>query len=152
MCRRMTLRMCVLLTLVLSAATAAHAQSVRDPERTQGLIASAPAGVYDLVTLDGPGKFISAQVTKQGGESDLTFVSLDIDGRNVVNLSFAALRNIGLTQNNPYGLVLLNSAGDPETLTIGFSYPLTYKQELKLSVSVQEAGVAQIVANVIHGR
>jgi hypothetical protein len=29
------------------------------------------------------------EVTKQGGNNDLTFVILDIDGRNVVNSSFA---------------------------------------------------------------
>ncbi|KAB2835305.1 MAG: hypothetical protein F9K48_04520 [Candidatus Brocadia sp.] len=125
---------------------------VKAPQRTQGLIAPAPQGTHELVSLKGRGKFVSAEITKQGGSNDLTFVSLDIDGKNVVNISIAALKNIGLTQNNPYGLVLLQPTGDPKTFTIGFSCPLVFKSELKLSVNVQEGGVVQILANVIHGK
>jgi hypothetical protein len=89
-------------------------------------------------------------VSKQGGSSDITFVILDIDGRNVTNLSYAAASNQGLTQQNPYGLVLLHSAA-LKTFTVGFPTPLLYKQKLVLSVTVNEPGVVQIVANVIHG-
>jgi len=90
-------------------------------------------------------------VTKQGGGSGLTFVILDIDGRNVTNLSYAAAENSGLTQQNPYGLVLLKSSA-LKTFTIGFPSPLRFQKELKLSVTVNEDGVAQILANVIHGK
>jgi hypothetical protein len=100
--------------------------------------------------LQGAGLFLAAEVTKQGGDSDLTFVSLDIDGRNVTNISFAAAENSGLIQYNPYGLVLLKSAA-LQTLTIGFPTPLLFKRELRLSVTVREAGVVQILGNVIHG-
>ena len=73
------------------------ASGVCDPERTQGLKAPAPNGTYALVTLKGPGVFLGAEVAKQGGTNDLTFVILDIDGRNVTNLSYAAAANAGLT-------------------------------------------------------
>jgi hypothetical protein len=119
-------------------------------ERTQGLRAPAGEGEHVLVQLKGPGVFIAAEVVKQGGESDLTFVDLDLDGRNVTNISFAAARNTGLTQQNPYGLVLLGSRAT-DNLTIGFPVPLRFERELKLSVVVKEAGVVQILANVIHG-
>jgi hypothetical protein len=107
-----------------------------------------------LVDLDGPGTFVAAEVTKQGGAAgDITFVILDIDGRNVVNVSYAAARNFGLLQQNPFGLVLLET---PQTatiknLTIGFPTPLRYEESLKLSVVVREPGVVQVLANVIHG-
>ncbi len=104
------------------------------------------------MALKGPGKFVSAQITKQGGASDLTFVSLDIDGKNVVSISIAAARNWGLTADNPYGVVLLQPTAGLKTLTVGFSSPLEFRSELKLMVKVQEAGVAQIIANVIHGK
>ena len=100
------------------------------PERTQGLVGQAPQGDYDLVTLEGPGLFIAAHISKQGGTNDLTFVSLDIDGRNVTNISFAAARNMGLTQQNPYGLVLLESSS-LLNLTIGFPTPLKFSHSLK---------------------
>jgi hypothetical protein len=121
------------------------------PERTQGLRAPAPKGEYELVTLKGPGTFVSAEISKQGGTNDLTFIILDIDGKNVVNLSVAAAKNWGLTQNNPYGLVLLESEAGIKTLTIGYPFPLNFSQELKLKVTVSEDNVKQIIANVIHG-
>jgi hypothetical protein len=94
--------------------------------------------------------FLAAEVVKQGGNSGATFVSLDIDGRNVVSIGFAAAENIGLTQFNPFGLVLLKSAA-LKNLTIGFPSPLRFRRSLKLSVTVNENCVAQILANVVHG-
>lgn len=126
-------------------------RGVCDPERTQGLRAPAPKGDHVLVSLEGPGVFLGAEVTKQGGASGLTFVILDIDGRNVTNLSFAAAKNAGLTQQNPYGLVFLDS-GPLETVTVGWPSPLRFKRALELKVTVNEDDVVQILANVIHGR
>jgi hypothetical protein len=124
---------------------------VCDPQRTQGLKAPAGRGDFALVQLKGPGLFLGAAVTKQGGAAGMTFVILDIDGRNVTNTSFAAAENAGLTQQNPYGLVLLKSS-DLTTLVIGFPSPLRFQKDLKLAVSVKEDGVVQVLANVIHGR
>jgi hypothetical protein len=133
-----------------ASSRAACAVGVCDPERTEGLQAPAPNGTYELVTLDGPGIFLGAEVSKQGGDDDLTFVILDIDGRNVTNVSYAAAVNCGLTQQNPYGLMVLQTSGI-KTMTIGFPTPLLYKQSLRFAVTVNEDDVVQIVANVIHG-
>lgn len=127
------------------------ALGVCDPERTQGLRAPAPKGDHKLVSLKGPGLFLAAEVVKQGGANDLTFVILDIDGRNVTNLSYAAARNSGLTQQNPYGIVYLH-ADQLETMAIGYPSPLLFERELNLSVKVNEDGVVQILANAIHGK
>lgn len=126
------------------------ASGVCDPQRTQGLKAPAPKGDHLLVHLKGPGVFLGAAVTKQGGASGLTFVNLDLDGRNVTSLSYAAAENAGLTQQNPYGLVLLK-ASSIKTFTLGFPTPLRFERELKLAVTVNETGVVQILANMIHG-
>jgi hypothetical protein len=126
------------------------AAGVCDPERTQGLKAPAPNGTHDLVTLKGPGVYLGAAISKQGGTNDLTFVILDIDGRNVANLSYAAATNQGLTQQNPYGVVLLHSTAI-KTMTLGFPTPLLYKRSLQLRVTVNEPGVVQILGNVVHG-
>jgi hypothetical protein len=141
-------------TPVKSAGETTHARScstgVCDPRRTQGLRAPAPQGTHDLVSLEGPGVFLGLHVSKQGGTNDITFVILEIDGRNVTNLSFAAAANWGLTQQNPYGLMVV-TGGPVKTLTVGFPTPLRFQRSLKLSVRVNEPGVVQIVANVIHG-
>ena len=121
-----------------------------DPQRIQGLKARAPRGTYSLIDLKGPGLFLAGHVTKQGGATGLSFVRLQIDGRSVVDLSFAAAQNWGLTQQNPYGLVILGSGG-LQTFTFGWPVPLVFKRRLNLSVVVNEVGVIQIVANVIRG-
>ena len=126
------------------------AVGVCDPERAQGLKAPVPNGTHVLVTLRGPGVFLGLEVSKQGGTNDITFVILDIDGRNVTNLSYAAAANLGLTQQNPYGLVLVHSAA-LKTMTVGFPTPLLYREKLVLTVTVNEPNVVQILANVIHG-
>ncbi len=126
------------------------ATGVCNPQRSQGLKAPAPQGAHVLVTLEGPGVFLGMHVSKQGGNNDLTFVILDIDGRNVTNLSFAAALNQGLTQQNPYGLVAL-TGNQIKTFTVGFPTPLRFERRLQLSVKVSEPGVVQILANVIHG-
>ena len=119
-------------------------------KRTQGLIAPASVGEHVLINLKGPGVFVCAEVVRQNDPAGLSFVSLDLDGQNIVSLSFEALSNWGLTQANPFGLVLLVK-GSISTLTIGYPLPLRFERTLTLKVNVQEMGVAQILANVIHG-
>jgi len=132
------------------ADVATCAAGVCNPRRTQGLKAPAPLGTFVLVNLQGPGVFLGAEVSKQGGTNDLTFVILDIDGANVTNISYAAARNLGLLQQNPFGLVLLQSAL-VKTMTVGFPAPLRFGRSLRLSVKVSEPTVVQILANVITG-
>lgn len=124
--------------------------SVVNPVRTQGL-ATNPANnsTKELVKLKGPGLFLSAELTKQGGNTDLTFLILDIDGQNVVNISIAALFNQGLTAHNPYGVCVFRSGASLETVTIGWPYPLTFNKSLSLKAVVNESGVVQLLANVI---
>jgi hypothetical protein len=151
--KRVLLGVLFAVAIVFICSTISFADSILSPKRTQGL--QAPVAMnssHNLVTLVGPGKFVSAEISKQGGATDLTFISLDIDGVNVVSVSIAALKNWGLTANNPYGLVLLESGAGVKTLTIGFNSPLVYQRELKLKVDVKESGVVQVVANVIHGK
>ena len=62
----------------------------------------------------------------------------------------AAATNEGLTQQNPYGLVLLHSSA-LKTMTLGFPTPLRYKRSLNLRVTVNEPAVVQILGNVVHG-
>src|SRR5215213_4145561 len=84
-----------------STVFAASTDGVCEPQRTQGLIGGS-RGEAQLVRIEGPGVFVSAAVGKQGGALGATFVNLDLDGRNVISTSYGAVRNYGLTQQNPY--------------------------------------------------
>ena len=119
------------------------------PERTQGLKAPAPTGTHNLVSLRGPGVFLAAEVSKQGVRTTSpSSRSTSTDATSRAS-RFAALANQGLTQHNPFGLAVFHSA--LKTVTVGFPAPLLYSESLKLSVTVSEPNVAQIVGNVIHG-
>lgn len=124
---------------------------VKVPQRTQAIITNVAPGNHLLMELRGPGVFVAAQISKQGGNNDLTFVDFEIDGHNIVSLSFAAMINFGLDKSNPYGLVVTKQ-GMLDNLTIGYPHLLGYAQSLKLSVTVKELGVTQILANVLHGK
>jgi hypothetical protein len=121
------------------------------PQRTQGLKVQVKKGTHVLVNLKGPGLFLGAEVVKQGGSTGITFVDLTIDGKNVTNISYAAAKNAGKVRQNPYGMVYLQGR-ILKTLTIGWPAPLVFQRSLKLSVIVNETGVKQILANVIHGK
>ena len=118
--------------------------------RTQGLIAPATLGDHVLVRLQGPGVFVSAQVSRQNNPPGITFLNLDLDGVNVVASSFEALKNLALVQDNPFGTMESENA-TISTVTIGYCLPLKFEKELILKVTVHELGVAQILANVVHG-
>jgi hypothetical protein len=124
---------------------------VCNPRRVQGLKAPAPRGEHVLINIAGPGVFLAGEVVKQGGGAGLSFVSLDIDGRNVVNISYDAARNSGLTEDNPYGVHYLGSAAGLENLTFGWPTPLVFMRSLTVSAVVRQDGVVQILANVIVG-
>ena len=135
---------------VLSAETRCEV-GMCNPRGTQGLKTNLKKGsTHKRISIKGPGLFLAGHVSKQGGANDLTFVTLRIDGSVVFSLSFAAASNLGLTQNNPRGLVLLKG-GPVQDFTFGWPVPLTFKKSLELSVQVAEAGVVQIVANIVRG-
>ncbi len=130
--------------------------SVKNPQQSTGGVVSPAAGTtHDLVDLDGPGVFVSGFITKQGGVTDITAVSLIIDGKTVVNRNIAALKTFGFTQNNSYGVSVFASptVGGVDGVTIGFSEPLKFKDFLLLQaiVGASDTGVVQILGTVIHG-
>lgn len=145
--------------LTLSGALAPSAMAERvqvinyvaDAEQAEGLVSAPETGEHVLVSLEGPGVFVAARMVKQGGVSGLTAVTLEIDGKTVVQRNIAALRNWGMTQMNPFGVVLLSS-GDIDTVTIGYPVSIAYRHSLTLKAMVGESGVVQIIGTVVHGR
>lgn len=131
--------------------------SIKGAASEEGLVAydqgtgDVAQATYDLVTLSGPGTFVAARLTKQGGATGLTAVSLSIDGKTVVQRNIVALKNLGMTQNNPFGVVVFTSPVGIDAVTIGFSQPIAFEQSLVLSAIVGETGVIQIIGTIIYG-
>ena len=144
-----------LAVVLLLTATSAF-PDIRNPQASDGiLIAPQQQGTVELVSLPGKGKFVSARITKQGLTNALVVI-LTIDERDVVKVNMDSLLNLGLTETNPYGVVLLNGkdgvVDDIKTMTIGFPTPLVYKRNLTLSVNVLDVNLLQVTARVIHGK
>jgi hypothetical protein len=133
------------------------ASGVCDPRRVQGLLAGAvpgkhvAKGKHEVIEIEGPGVFLAAEISKQGGTGDLTFVGLEIDGRGLWNLSYAAATNFGLTAHNAWGQSVVSGFGI-KTMVLGLPTPLRFQKHLVLTVQVNENGVDQIVANVLVGK
>ena len=125
---------------------------IKDAQQSEGLITDPIHGSdHDLVTINGIGTFVAARMTKQGGDTGITFVELIIDGKTVVGRSYAALNNWGMTQDNPFGVVLLHGNG-VDAVTIGFQQPIRFKSSLVLRAKVRENGVVQMIGTVVHGQ
>jgi hypothetical protein len=125
--------------------------SVSGAQQTEGLLLNPASGTtHDLVSLSGSGSFVAARMTKQGGNTDITTVELIVDGETVVGRTYAALDNWGMTQSNPFGVVLLHGNG-VDAVTIGFPQPIKYNYSLVLRTKVNESGVDQMIGTVIHG-
>lgn len=125
---------------------------VENAELREGLVVNPVSGTeHVLVSITGPGKFVSARMTKQGGVSGLTAFSLELDGKNIENRNFIALKNIGLTEHNPYGISIFTSAAGIDDVTAGFQVPLVFKESLVLKAVVNEGGVVQIIGTVLAG-
>jgi hypothetical protein len=124
------------------------------PKLVHAFKAPAPKGTYDLITQEGPGLFLSGFVSKQGGASGLSGVRLIIDDQIVVGSNFVEARNLGLMQQNPFGLVSLDSvlgSSVLQAITFGWPVPLVFRKSLIVRVTVNEPGVVQILARVIRG-
>jgi hypothetical protein len=124
---------------------------VHSPAQAEGLVVSPALGDHVLVSIVGPGKFVSARMVKQGGLSGLTAISLEIDGNIVENRNVAALKNWGMTQSNPFGVVVQSPSAGIDTVTIGFPEALVFESNLTLKAVVNEMGVDQIIGTVIYG-
>ena len=115
-----------------------------------GLITDPVQDTHELVNVTGPGTFVAARMVKQGGSTGLTAVELIIDGETVIHRNIAALKNWGMTQNNPFGVVVFTNSSI-DTVTIGFSQPISFEEDLILNAVVGETGVVQIIGTVIYG-
>jgi len=107
-------------------------------------------GKIRLAVFSGTGSFISARVTKVGGDDEhKTTIRLLVDGNTVINTSFKIAKAMGLAHNNPYGVIYSESAAGAETLTFGFPTPLYFASSLAILAFVQEEDVVKIFTSMV---
>lgn len=92
-----------------------------------------------VLVIPGPGSFISAVVSRNGGTSnrtDQTTVRLSLDHKDIALKSFEVARAMGLSQQNYSGIVWLDGEDAVETLVLGYTQPLYFEEILLVSVLV----------------
>jgi len=121
------------------------------PKRVQGLISSPGTGkTINLISAPGPGVFVAAHITKQGGTNNISQVALYIDGVNVVAITYAAADTIGLDEQNNSGIKLVN--GPVKCISIQYNEPMYFKKECRIELKTgSDSGIAQVVANAVIG-
>jgi hypothetical protein len=100
-----------------------------------------PAGETASFHLLGAGWLRSAVITKVGGSDDATFVTLEVDGKDVFSTSFANLKNPMMQLNTPYIIANVKTTGNIERMTIWYSPEVKFRGMLLVRVDVREDGV-----------
>ena len=89
----------------------------------------------------GAGWFGAAEIVKQGGTSDATTVTIELDGAEVITTSFASLKKPWMQLSTPFIVANVRTEGDTSTMTIWYSPELKFRAIMAVRVGVEEDGV-----------
>ena len=92
----------------------------------------------------GGGWFRAVEIVKEGGSSDETYVTLALDGQEMITTSFAVLKNPWMQLSTPYLVANVRTEGNKHTMTIWYSPELRFMYLVSLYVDVQEQGVESV--------
>jgi hypothetical protein len=135
------------ITMALLATGAVENPSTKEKLIVTGL---ADGSQHELFKVTGPGLFLALKVMMAATNGNFTAVTIKIDGNMLINDTFSAYVNFGQIIANPFGAVVMLSPGsNSKTLVFGMPYPLTFKQELLVTVKIGGAGVQQINAELM---
>jgi len=108
--------------------------------------AAGSASPGDRISMDrlGGGWFRAAEVVKEGGTSGETYVTLALDGQEMITTSFAVLKNPWMQLSTPYLVANVRTEGNKHRMTIWYSPELRFMYLVSLRVDVQEQGVENV--------
>jgi hypothetical protein len=107
-------------------------------EREMGATAVGETKTYHVL---GAGWFRALEIVKQGGASDDTAVTLELDGEPMISTSFAALKNPWMQLDTPLMGAKVRTEGDTSTMTIWYSAELKFTSMAVVRIDVREDGV-----------
>ncbi len=128
--------------------------AVQSPVIKERLIATglADGSQHELFRITGPGLFLSLRVMMAATNGNFTTVTVKIDGNTLINDTFSSYVTFGQTIANPTGVMVTLAPGtNSKALMFGMPYPLTFNQELLVTVKIGGAGVQQINAELMTG-
>ena len=118
-------------------------------EREMGATASGESRTYHVL---GAGWFRAVEITKQGGASDNTTVTLELDGEPMITTSFAALQNPWMQLETPMMGAKVRTEGGISTMTIWYSAELKFTTMAVVRIDVQEEGVDNLRTRTVMNK
>jgi hypothetical protein len=115
-------------------------------------VGATPSGEAATFHVLGAGWFRAAEVVKHGGNSDKTYVTLELDGEPVITASFADLKNPWMELNTPFIVVNVRAIGDTSTMTIWYSPELKFSAMAVLRINVEEDGVDSLKMRTVMNK
>lgn len=104
-----------------------------------------------LISLRGRGVFVSLSVVKVGGTNDASQVTMEIDGVNVVGITYMAALGGGLGTANNSGIVA-TTGSIGKCISVQFNEPLYFARGLKINFHTSsDANINNVVANAVIG-
>lgn len=102
------------------------------------------SGEEAAIRILGAGWFRAAEVVKQGGSTDRTSVTLELDGEPMITTSFATLKNQWTQLETPFIVAKVSTEGDVSRMTIWYSPELKFRGMATLRIEVEEDGVTSL--------
>ena len=118
-------------------------------ERQIGVTGSGEEASFHLL---GAGWFHAAEIVKQGGNSENTIVTVELDGEPLISASFADLKNPWMEINTPFLVVNVRSSGDTHTMTIWYAQELKFRLMAALRIEVKEEGVESLKMRTVMNK
>jgi hypothetical protein len=92
----------------------------------------------------GAGWFQAAEIVKEGGSTDETYVTLALDGQEMITTSFASLENPWMQLSTPYMTANVRAEGNTRRMIIWYTSELRFMFLVSLHVDVHEEGVDSV--------
>ena len=89
----------------------------------------------------GAGWMHAIEIVKSGGRDDNTYVTLELDGQEMLTTSFARLKDPWNQLQSPTFIANVTTVGDKSTMTIWYLPELKFKAILAVHIDVREEGV-----------
>jgi hypothetical protein len=118
-------------------------------EREMGATPTGESRTYHVL---GAGWFRAVEITKQGGASDNTTVTLELDGQPMITTSFAALKNPWMQLDTAMMGANVRTMGDTSTMTIWYSAELKFTAMAVVRIDVREDGVDNLKTRTVMNK
>jgi len=140
---------CVAATPVLACVEGDVRGEAVTAERDLGGVAEGEEATVQVI---GAGWFHAAEIVKQGGSSDQTSVTIELDGEPYISTSFANLKNSWMQLETRNIIANVRSTGDTSTMTIWYTPDLKFNTRVVLRIGVDEPGVESLRTRTVLSR